>query len=120
MATSVAGNTGLTRQVVAPSSIARLRSSSTLHNTTEMPCAALSGRRAASKAQPRPSGIAGSSILGRHPALSADSRFYYQPLGSLNKILVINAATLAVVKQITVGTNPRRVYIQGDTAPHER
>ena len=65
-------------------------------------------------------GIAGSSILSRHPALSADSRFYYQPLGSLNKILVINAATLAVVKQITVGTNPRRVYIQGDTGPHER
>lgn len=65
-------------------------------------------------------GIAGSSILSRHPALSADSRFYYQPLGSLNKILVINAATLAVVKQIPVGTNPRRVYIQGDTAPHER
>jgi YVTN family beta-propeller protein len=56
----------------------------------------------------------------RDPALSADSKFYYQPLGSLNKILVINAATLAVVKQITVGINPRRVYIQGDTGPHER
>jgi len=65
-------------------------------------------------------GVSGASVVSRHPALSANFQFYYQPLGSLDKILVIDAATLAIVKQIPVGTNPRAVYIQGDTAPHEK
>lgn len=57
-------------------------------------------------------------ILSLAPALSADFKYYYQPLDT-NRILVINAATLQVVKQIKVGTNPRAVFIQGDTTPRE-
>lgn len=63
-------------------------------------------------------GPGSASILSRAPALSADFKYYYQPLDT-NRVLVINAATLQIVKQITVGSNPRGVFIQGDTTPRE-
>lgn len=58
------------------------------------------------------------NVTGRLPAFSSDGKFYYQPL-DVNTVLVINATTHAIVKQITVGSNPRGVYIQGDTSTHE-
>jgi YVTN family beta-propeller protein len=58
------------------------------------------------------------SVLSRLPSFSQDGKFYYQPLDT-NKVLVVNANTHAIVKQITVGSNPRGVYMQGDTTPHE-
>jgi YVTN family beta-propeller protein len=58
------------------------------------------------------------SALSRLPSFSQDGNFYYQPLDS-NKVLVINATTHAIVKQITVGSNPRGIYMQGDTSTHE-
>jgi YVTN family beta-propeller protein len=52
------------------------------------------------------------------PAFSQDGKFYYQPL-DVDTVLVIDATTHAIVKQITVGSNPRGVYMQGDTSTHE-
>lgn len=58
------------------------------------------------------------NVTSRLPAFSQDGKFYYQPLDT-TKVLVIDATTHAIVKQITVGSNPRGVYMQGDTSTHE-
>ena len=63
-------------------------------------------------------GPTASIFAGVHGAFTPTGAFYYQPLSN-NRVLVINAATRAVVTQITVGQNPRGVYMQGNSAPKE-
>lgn len=65
-------------------------------------------------------GVSGGATLTRYPAFTPDQRFYYQPMGVHDTVLVIDTATKQVVTQIPVGSNPRMVRIQGDAGPHER
>lgn len=62
----------------------------------------------------------GGATLTRYPYFSPDFRFFYQPMGGLDAVLVIDTATKQVVTQIPVGSNPRTVRMQGDVGPHER
>lgn len=58
------------------------------------------------------------AFVGTFPSFSPNGRFYYQPQSN-NTVLVVNAATKAIVTQIPVGTNPRGVYMQGASQPKE-
>lgn len=64
-------------------------------------------------------GVSGANAIGRQPAFSPDDRFFYQPMGLLDAVLVIDTATKQVVTQIPVGTNPSVVVAQGDVGPQE-
>lgn len=65
-------------------------------------------------------GVSGGATLTRFPAFTPNEEFYYQPMGVLDTVLVIDTATKQVVTQIPVGSNPRTVRMQGDVGPHER
>jgi DNA-binding beta-propeller fold protein YncE len=63
--------------------------------------------------------VSGANAIGRQPAFSPDDRFFYQPMGLLDAVLVIDTATKQVVTQIPVGSNPSVVVAQGDVGPQE-
>lgn len=64
-------------------------------------------------------GVSGANALGRQPAFSPDGAFFYQPMGNLDAVLVIDTATQQAVAQIPVGTNPSVAVAQGNAAPQE-
>jgi YVTN family beta-propeller protein len=56
---------------------------------------------------------------GSRPAFSQNGAYYYQPHWGNDVVLVFDAVTKAFVTQIPVGSNPRNVYMQGDSTPEE-